>query len=95
MAALNMTHHRLPSLFAVLFVAGALAAPAHAAEAAADPVTLAQQLLTKLGFNIGEPDGKMGLRTANAIRLFQLQSGMPVTGEITPELLDQMKRSAG
>lgn len=64
-------------------------------EAAADPVTLTQQLLTKLGFNIGEPDGKMGLRTANAIRLFQLQSGMPVTGEITPELLDQMKRSAG
>ena len=39
MAALNMTHHRLPSLFAVLFVAGALAAPAHAAEAAADPGT--------------------------------------------------------
>ncbi|MBM3519242.1 MAG: hypothetical protein FJX63_00475 [Alphaproteobacteria bacterium] len=64
------------------------------AEASANPITLVQQLLTKLGFNIGEPDGKMGLRTANAIRLFQLQSGMPVTGEITPELIDHMKRAA-
>jgi len=62
---------------------------------AADPVMLAQQLLIRLGFNIGEPDGKMGLRTTNAVRLFQLQSGLPVTGEITPELIDQMKRSAG
>jgi localization factor PodJL len=41
-----------------------------------NPIQRAQELLMKHGFNIGEPDGKMGSRTANAIRLFELQSGM-------------------
>ncbi len=59
------------------------------------PVSEAQELLTKLGFNVGTPDGQMGSRTANAIRLFQLQSGMKVTGEISPELLDAMRAKAG
>jgi localization factor PodJL len=56
-----------------------------------DPISMAQTLLTKMGFNIGQPDGKMGGRTSNAIRLFQLQEGMPVTGEVTPELLAAME----
>ena len=37
----------------------------------------------------------MGSRTANAIRLFQLQSGLKVTGEVTPEVLDAMRAKAG
>jgi peptidoglycan hydrolase-like protein with peptidoglycan-binding domain len=40
----------------------------------------------KLGYNVGEPDGQFGGRTANAIRLFQLQQGLKVTGEVSPEL---------
>jgi localization factor PodJL len=52
-----------------------------------DPIAQAQTLLSKLGFNIGEPDGKMGGRTANAIRLFQLQEGMAVTGDVSQELI--------
>jgi localization factor PodJL len=63
-------------------------------QSALDPVSKAQGLLGKLGFNIGDADGKMGGRTANAIRLFQLQEGMKVTGQVTPELLDLMQAKA-
>ncbi len=64
------------------------------AAAAANPVEEAQVLLTQLGFNVGSPDGKMGSRTANAIRLFQLQSGLKVTGEVTPDVLEAMRTKA-
>ncbi len=30
----------------------------------------AQKLLDQLGFNVGEPDGTLGTKTKNAIRLF-------------------------
>ncbi len=56
-----------------------------------NPVQRAQELLVKHGFNIGEPDGRMGTRTANAIRLFELQSGMRVTGEVSEELLNELE----
>ncbi len=59
--------------------------------APADPVLEAQKLLDQLGFNVGEPDGTLGTKTKNAIRLFQLQSGLEVTGEVTPQLLDAMR----
>jgi localization factor PodJL len=61
----------------------------------ANAIEEAQKLLTELGFNVGTPDGRMGSRTANAIRLFQLQSGLKVTGEVTPEVLDAMRAKAG
>lgn len=56
-----------------------------------DLVTEAQKLLIQLGFNIGTPDGRMGARTVTALRLFQLKSGLAVTGELTPEVLDVMR----
>jgi localization factor PodJL len=56
-----------------------------------DPIGEVQQLLNKLGFNIGEPDGRMGVRTTNAIRLFQLQYGLKVTGEVTADLINQLQ----
>jgi localization factor PodJL len=59
-----------------------------------NPVSTAQDLLGKLGFNIGQADGKMGGRTANAIRLFQLQEGLKVTGQVTPELIATMQSKA-
>ena len=61
----------------------------------ANPVLEAQQLLMQLGFNVGEPDGQAGNRTLNAIRLFQLQSGMKVTGEVTADLIDAMRAKTG
>jgi localization factor PodJL len=60
-----------------------------------DPVGLTQKLLDKLGFNIGDPDGKMGVRTTNAIRLFQLHSGLKVTGEVTEDLISQLQAKLG
>ena len=69
------------------------AAPAVENQPAAnqDPIGEAQHLLNRLGFNIGEPDGRMGARTTNAIRLFQLQYGLKVTGEVTADLIDKLK----
>jgi localization factor PodJL len=61
----------------------------------ADPIGEVQQLLNKLGFNIGEPDGRMGVRTTNAIRLFQLQYGLKVTGEVTADLISQLQARTG
>ncbi len=74
---------------------GTVEIPVVESASGADPVKTAQELLVRLGFNVGEPDGKMGTRTANAIRLFQLQSGLKVTGEVTPDLLVEMQKKAG
>ena len=60
-------------------------------QAVNDPIGEVQQLLTKLGFNIGEADGRMSVRTTNAIRLFQLQYGLKVTGEVTADLIGQLQ----
>ena len=62
---------------------------------ATDPVTEAQTLLSRLGFDVGEVNGTMGVRTRNSIRLFELQSGMQITGEVTPELLAKLRAKAG
>jgi hypothetical protein len=37
----------------------------------------------------------MGTRTRNSIRLFELQSGMRITGEVTSELLSKLRAKAG
>jgi localization factor PodJL len=60
-----------------------------------DLVAEAQHLLLALGFNVGTPDGKLGSRTVAALRQFQQQSGLEVTGKITPEVLDAMREQAG
>jgi localization factor PodJL len=62
--------------------------------AATQPTSLigkTQVLLGKLGYKVGDADGKMGNSTANAIRLFQLQQGMKVTGIVTPELVSVLQ----
>ena len=46
-----------------------------------------QELLKRLGYDAGPADGKMGNRTANAIRLFQLQAGLPVNGQPSETVL--------
>ncbi len=59
-----------------------------------NPIKAVQKLLMQLGFNVGDADGRMGTRTANAIRLYQLQSGLTVTGEISPDLIKTMQADA-
>ncbi len=60
-----------------------------------DPISMVQELLRKLGFNVGGVDGRMNPRTSNAIRLFQLQSGTRVTGEVTDDLISQLQAKLG
>jgi localization factor PodJL len=58
-------------------------------------VQVAQELLNRLGFDAGDANGAMGSRTRNSIRLFELQSGMRITGEVTPELLAKLRAKVG
>ena len=60
-----------------------------------NPISAAQTLLNGLGYDVGKADGRMGIRTANAIRLFQLQAGMKVTGEVSDELLTKLRAKKG
>jgi len=46
------------------------------------PVAAAQRRLAELGFDPGPSDGKPGGRTATAIRTFQQQRGLDVTGRL-------------
>jgi localization factor PodJL len=55
----------------------------------------AKFLLDKMGYRVGENNGALDPRTGNAIRLFQIQQGLKVTGKVTPELLTLMRTKAG
>lgn len=70
---------------------GTAAAPEAVAPVVNSDIAEVQTLLNGLGYSIGTPDGRMGSRTANAIRLFQMQNGFKVTGEATPEIVAALK----
>ena len=52
-------------------------------------------LLAGLGYQVGALDGGLDARTASAIRLFQLKSGMKVTGLTTPGLVAAIQSQQG
>jgi localization factor PodJL len=52
-----------------------------------DVVAKVQQALTKLGFDVGTPDGLAGPKTAEAIKAFERTTGMSEVGAINPRLL--------
>jgi predicted Ser/Thr protein kinase len=51
-----------------------------------------QRLLNAIGLNVGAPDGKAGPRTHEMARAFALAIGQPGDGELTPELLEALRR---
>jgi hypothetical protein len=53
-----------------------------------------QQALTDLGYNPGPIDGAFGRRTAGALRDFQRDNGLNVTGTATAETLDALGLTA-
>ncbi|MCC7275628.1 MAG: SEL1-like repeat protein [Alphaproteobacteria bacterium] len=57
-----------------------------------DPAVVAevQRLLTARGYRPGTPDGAFGERTADAIRRFQRDQGLPEDGQPTAELLQRL-----
>ncbi|MFO1055912.1 MAG: peptidoglycan-binding protein [Dongiaceae bacterium] len=46
-----------------------------------------QKLLRRHGYPVGKPDGELDGRTVAAIRQYQTQAGLPVTGDPSPGLL--------
>jgi peptidoglycan hydrolase-like protein with peptidoglycan-binding domain len=49
-----------------------------------------QAALSKLGYDVGKIDGKLGPKTIKAIKTFQKKQTMKVDGKITKELLEQL-----
>ncbi|KKC35277.1 hypothetical protein WH87_16945 [Devosia epidermidihirudinis] len=52
-----------------------------------DVVSKVQQALTRLGFDVGSPDGVAGPKTADAIKAFERGTGMTEVGAVNPRLL--------
>ena len=63
-----------------------------AADKSGNEVAHVQSMLLRLGFDIGIADGRMSMKTENAIRLFQLQNGMAVNGQVGWELLTRLEQ---
>lgn len=62
---------------------------ASAGGAAPDPLVKAiQSKLASHGYDVGAIDGRMGRKTADAIRQFETKNAMPVTGHATKKLLE-------
>ncbi|MFM7083619.1 MAG: lytic murein transglycosylase [Hyphomicrobium sp.] len=51
-----------------------------------------QRLLSKLGFNVGEIDGKIGSSTRRAVKAMQLKLGYPADSYPTPTFLSDLRR---
>lgn len=54
-------------------------------------ITETQRLLVRLGFSAGTADGKLNAKTAEAIRQFERDNDLPVTGEASVSLLRQLR----
>lgn len=52
-----------------------------------------QSLLNQLGYDAGPVDGRIGPKTLYAIRVFQSQVGLTVTGRADPELLKALRQT--
>lgn len=50
-----------------------------------------QELLNGLGFDSGEPDGRVGSRTRSAIRAYQEQQGLPMDSYASVSLLEALR----
>lgn len=58
----------------------------------AKAVPEARALLARLGLSVAGTGDCMDGRLANAIRLFELRSGLKVTGDLTPDLLVKLRQ---
>ena len=50
-----------------------------------------QQQLARLGFDVGEPSGRLGLKTRTAVRDFQARSGLVPDGFATVAILERLR----
>jgi localization factor PodJL len=77
------------------------AAPSPSADPADTPeatnpalIARAQELLNKLGYNVGLVDGEMNVRTRQAIAGFERNNGLQETGKVTIQLVTALERVA-
>ncbi len=54
-----------------------------------------QKTLASLGYDPGPLDGLIGASTSNAIRKFQADKKLPVTGRISGRLVKELKSASG
>jgi hypothetical protein len=50
-----------------------------------------QQLLSRWGFDVGTPDGRIGSKTRTAVRSFQASIGMPPDGFASTSILERLR----
>ncbi|MFT3813078.1 MAG: peptidoglycan-binding domain-containing protein [Acidovorax sp.] len=67
-------------------------APSQTRAGASMSVREAQERLNALGYNVGTPDGAAGAKTATALRQFQKDKGIPVTGRVDTATADALSR---
>lgn len=61
--------------------------PEHLSARYREQMKLIQETLSDLGYTAGPSDGMMGVSTASALRAFQRQGELRVTGRVNPETL--------
>jgi len=54
----------------------------------------AQAALARLGYDVGPPDGQIGLKTRIALRAWQKSKGLPADGYLTPHIAGQLVAQA-
>jgi lytic murein transglycosylase len=89
------------SLTAAYYATRIAGAPAmHKGDGNIPPVTMEmtrelQQALTRMGYEVGGVDGKLGLATRQAVKALQVKLGLPADSYPTPELLARLHETSG
>jgi putative peptidoglycan binding protein len=60
-----------------------------------DTIRWVQASLQQLGYDAGKVDGAVGRRTAAAIKKYENDNGLPVTGKMSAALVDSLKKHMG
>jgi peptidoglycan hydrolase-like protein with peptidoglycan-binding domain len=60
-----------------------------------DPIRRVQTVLAELGYLPGTIDGFMGEQTRVAIRQFERERGLPITGDVTEALMAELAKTSG
>jgi photosystem II stability/assembly factor-like uncharacterized protein len=68
---------------------------APAARRVDDTVKRAQEALAAAGYDVGVPDGQAGTRTVSAIRGFQAEKGIPISGKLDNDTLAALGLAGG
>lgn len=92
MAATPVTTSSVPSPYAP---PERIPAAATGGEPGRETVRAVQQALADLGYGPITIDGVTGAETASAIRRFELDRGMAITGKVRPEIYASLEKTAG